>query len=326
VNRPSSLDVARFCGLAPKLNAQYGSERSATMSTAFHALCAEAPEARQKFEALTEDEREEITTWHRPANVQLPDGTILRYSEADREMVVGLDRNLIGFTAATSDALAKNPAIVTAGTLDMAWAVNGVAYVGDIKKSAFTVDGPDTLQLAAYAFAYASLKGCHTFVRGLWIAEEGQWLWEAEPVALDSVRAFELGGSVLFAAQNNGEASRGSHCRKCYPRIHCPEYLASASSFKACSNPASLTDQEAVEELIRAKSAKEQAELAEENIKALARFRRGIKDGKGKVYLPVVQDGRKTLDKPALEKKFGPLEGFMKQGKSFEAFRWVKAS
>lgn len=325
MNRPSTLDVARYCGLAPKLSAQYGTGRAAVMSTAFHAKCSGAADTAEKMMALTDDEREEIAEWKAPTPCTVLD-IPLRYEQADKEMLVGLNHDL----SAATDVLHGSHQL-TFGTLDMAWygpLIDGkrCAFVADIKKSRYTVDGPQTLQNTAYAFAYASLLGCTHFIRGLWIADEGEWIWEREPVEIDSVRGMQLGSEVLFAARNDGEATTGSHCMKCYGRLHCPEWLLAADDSKACADPANMSESEALAELLRAQAMEAKAAGMLANLKAYALVNKGIRDGKGKVFLPVRSSGRKSLNKEAVATALGSkdLSAFEENGKPYDTYRWVK--
>lgn len=328
MNRPSSLDVARYCGLAPRLAAQYGTGRAAVMSTAFHAKCSNAPDLAEKMMALTDDEREEISEWKRPTPCTVL-GVTLDYEHSDKEFGVGLNSEL-------SYPRFGNSATVTEGTLDMAWVgtlpspraagCSLIAFVADIKKSRYAVDGPQTLQNTAYAFAYASLRGCIHFLRGLWIADEGEWIWEREPVEIDSVRGMALGAEVLFAARNDGPATTGSHCMKCYARLHCPEWLLAADDSKACADPASMSQSEALAELLRAQATEAKAKGMLDNLKAYALVNNGIRDGQGKVYLPVRCGGRAVLDKEAVAAALGKpdLKQFEVKGKPYDTYRWVK--
>lgn len=326
MNRPSTLDVARYCGLAPKLSALYGTGRAAVMSTAFHAKCSNAPATAEKMMALTDEEREEIADWKAPTPCTVQ-GFNLRYEQADKEMFVGL-------TADLAYPSFGNSQTVTEGTLDMAWAMEypgqsqcqRIAFVADIKKSRYTVDGPQTLQNTAYALAYASFRGCTHFIRGIWVADEGEWIWEREPIEVDSIRGMQLGSEVLYAARNDGPATTGSHCMKCYGRLHCPEWLLAADDSKACSDPAKMSASEALGELLRAQAMAAKAAGMLDNLKAYALVHNGIPDGKGKVFLPVRCNGRKGLNREAVAAALGAkdLSAFEEKGKPYDMYKWVK--
>lgn len=220
--RMSALPIAQYCGQAPVLGEKHGAGRAAAMSSAFHALCAGDP---SKLATLTQNEREEIATWKMPADIKWPldEGKpkafeVLTYAHADKELLVGLD---------DWGMFETGPNAITIGHLDFAWATEaGVAIVPDIKKSVWTTsDGPESLQLHAYGMAYAELRGCHSYITGLWIAEDGEYLFAKEAVTLGTPRAKDIFAQIHHAADNQGEYATGPHCRSCWSRLHCPEYV-----------------------------------------------------------------------------------------------------
>jgi hypothetical protein len=330
-NRMSSLPIAEFCGQAPLLSSA-GSGRPAAMSKAFHAMCAKSVDASALMARLTEEERAEVATWKKPADVSIPQladpsgNIVLTYEAAEKELEVGLDAQ--GQYCAASD-----PDCVTVGHLDFAWCVEvdgqRFAFVADIKRSEFTVsEGPESLQLQAYGLAYASKVGASAFVTGIWGAVEGRWWWAEGCVEVDSFDALDITQRVLAAAQNvGGDYAMGPHCRGCYGRLRCPAYVIAPSHAAGELAPftatgAIISGEKAGELLQLTKRVKDMAEKVEGELKE--RVRRGlvITDGNGKVWRPSQSEGRKSLSKEAMVAAGLDPEQFMAQGKPYETWRW----
>lgn len=327
-NRMSSLSIAQHCGQAPALS-QLGSGRAAAMSTAFHARCAEAADAAAKLARLTADERDEIATWHKPADVEVS-GATLTYEAAEKELEVGL-------TSQGRYCAAEHPDCVSVGHLDFAWTVDfpglRVAFVADIKRSEWTVgDGPESLQLHAYATAYADKVGADAYVTGIWGAVEGQWWWRQELVRLDSMEAIEIADRVLAAARNTGgDFAMGPHCSGCYGRLRCPAYVIAPAHAVTELAPftsvgAELTNEKASELLLLCDRVEDMADKVRKELKE--RVRRGlvvIGDGNGKVWRPTQCDGRRGLSAKLIEKAGLKPDDFMDRGKPYDRWGWVKA-
>lgn len=319
-NRISLLPISEFCGKAPILSEQYGAGRAAAMSSAFHASQAKAENAPALMSRLTDAEREEIAGWHPPAPVWMPDG-LLEYATAEKELEVAV----------------QYPDVNVVGHLDFAWHVDVVAsgqrhaYVADIKKSVWTTsDGPESLQLHGYGMAYAQSRGCDAYCTGLWCATEGEWLWSKEMVVLDSERGHSILERLKFAAENRSDqASTGEHCRRCWARMHCPEYLLPAALGETWLAPVAeggdilrvdhtfIHKLQAMEETLKA--AKKQVQEA---------VRRGavqIRDPEtGKIWAPVEMSGRDSVDIAKLKSSLGQeASRYIKQGAPFQQFRWL---
>lgn len=326
-HRMSALPTAQFCGLSPRLSASHGAGRAAAISSAFHAMCADAPEAKARIALLTNEERSEIAGWKRPSTISLDhEGVrvVLDYASAEKELAVALDA--FGQACAPDD-----PDAATVGHLDFAWVHFGVAYVADIKKSLWTTSGPESLQLTAYGFAYALARGCHSFVTGLWIPSEGgEWLWSEKFVVVDSPEGEELLARVLHAATNDGETNSGQHCRDCYARLYCPEFALAAATpghWMEAGGVGEIDGSKAAELILQIAAIEDIAERAKKNIQE--RVRRGeidVRDPKtNKRYLPVHMPGRAGMDMERLRSELGErLDGFMRRGQGYQQFRWVK--
>lgn len=326
-NRISRLPIAEFCGRSGELD--LGSGRAAAMSTAFHAICSVAPDVIRKTAALTEAEREELKTWHRPTQVPFDDGTVLTYEAAEKESTVGID---------SRGRFSLDPEVaVCIGHLDMAWTVEKqfnvaarVCYVGDIKKTHWTtLDGPESLQLHGYGFALAAREHATHYACGLWIAEDGVWNW-GKLVDLESSEAADVWDRILHAATNQGgEFRTGGHCRSCYSRLRCPAYLVPVESTHALAplNGGEVTNEQALHLL-------HQYQRAEDTLKAVGGFlkeyarRTPIYDpATKKRYMAVECAGKESVNKEALlrDEPQAREKGWIKKGAPYDMMRWVKA-
>lgn len=325
--RMSLLGSTQFCGLAGQLSAQHGAGRPAAMSKAFHARCAGMPDAAALLAALTEDERDEVLEWKAPADIDYGSG-VVRYAEMEKELEVCLDR--FGFACEASD-----PDCLTVGHLDMATVIElpdfgRVAYVGDIKKTVWTAgEGPESLQLHAYAQAYAQLRDCKAYTTGLWIGETGEWLWTGSMVLLGSPRAVGILDRVLRAAQNHGEASSGPHCQSCWSRLHCPEYALPLQTFDqwqlSLEAFEALPPEEQAQFLFKLQATEALATKIRKEVQERVRRGRAAPAKDGSRYLPVIMPGRESVSVKALREGLGEgAEAFITRGQPYDQFRWLK--
>jgi hypothetical protein len=322
----SSLPIAQYCARGAELG-QVSAGRSAAMSSAFHACASKSPGADALLARLSDAECQEVTVWKRPATITM-EAVTLDYAEAARELEVALDAN-------GSHCKADDPACISVGHLDMAWVaeVNGhrVAYVGDIKRSSWTTtDGPDSLQLIAYALAFASLMKCTHFCCGIWAAVEGEWTW-GETVDLESSRAVVLLDRVLASIQNNSrEYATGAHCHGCYGRMRCPAHLMplelAETSLRPLTEAGSLDSFKALQLKMARDRAADTIEAVDDALKAYVAQGGVILDqASQKKWAPVQMSGRESLDKAAVEAAGIDLAPYVKRGKPYSQFRWVKA-
>lgn len=326
-HRMSSLPVVQFCGMAGKLSAM-GSGRSAAQSSAFHATCAGAENAYELCSRLTQEEMEEIQFWKRPTDVDLGNGRILRYADAEKELEVGIDLSC-------SHATADDPDCISVGHLDFAWVVTTdaglrIAYVADIKRSEYTVtEGVASLQLHAYGLAYASKHRCDAYVVGLWAAVEGRWQW-SDIIDLESKEALTLSRRVVAAALNTTqEYAMGPHCRGCYGRLRCPAWilppeLSSTKLAPLAEGNIALNNDNAADLLLTYQRYEDAAKVVASALKEFAVRNGGIRDGRGKVWKPVVCQGRESVSVETVRKALGPeADKLITQGKPYERFSWV---
>lgn len=320
-NRVSLLPISQFCGLSAKLGEQHGAGRAAACSTAFHAKAAGSPDAAEKLARLTPKEQATISTWTTPPDVEV-NGHTLRYSEADKEQPVGL-------TAAGE--WADSGEVITCGTLDFAWVRDGVALVGDIKKTAWTTSGPDSLQLLAYGYAWAKKHDCHSFCVGLWLVEEKEWRWSSTVYRMDDFDSLELWGRIAHAALNtSNEAAFGEHCGSCYSRLHCPEYTAPAALAETVLGPAceggDLDDPAKLSELYAfCERVEGMIDKVKEHAKEAAR--RGVTithPVSGKILSFTMVKGRESLNTARLYEALPQAKGFIERGLPYSRAAWAK--
>lgn len=330
-HRMSSAPVTQFCGQAGRLG-QMGSGRAAYQSSCFHAVCAGAPNADELLVRLTQDELAEIAKWKRPTDIDVGSGRILRYVDAEKELEVAID-------SSGSYVDPKSPNAISIGHFDFGWVVQvgsmRIAYVGDIKRSEFTVEeGVESLQLHSYGLAYATKMNCDGYAVGIWAAVEGLWQWSSI-VDLESAEALTYAKRVVAAVTNTSdEYAMGPHCRKCYGRFRCPAWLmppelaTSTLAPLAVGGEAQLTDERMAELLLVYQRFSDTTKRMEEAFKAYALQHRGIRDPKtGKVWLPVLCQGRESVSVEAVRREFGDdADRVISKGKPYQQFRWTNGA
>lgn len=324
-HRMSSLPVAQFCGQAPTLGAKYGSGRAAVMSTYFHAECAGAASVPALRAKLTEEELEEVAEWHKPSDISLYDEEVfLDYASAEKELEVAIKDDGT-FTHIASEA-------ITVGHLDFAWVRKyrgvSVAFIADIKKSRWTVSGPESLQLLAYGWAFAQLVGADAFVPGIWAATEGEWDW-GNWYDMTSLDMLDVWARIKQAATNDGEFATGPHCRNCFARLHCPEFLFPKSdrldAMSVFAEGATPTSVEVADAVLAAKTMEDIAKRILENAKEYARRGNEVRSADGQVYSVRMQKGRASIDQKALWSKYPEAaKDCTKIGAPFPVATWSK--
>lgn len=322
-HRISHLPVAQFCGQAPTLSERYGAGRAAVMSSFFHATCAFAPEAKELALQLTPEEHEEVGSWHSPKTIQLYDGEVtLDYESADKEMEVMLD-DRGAYTEVADKA-------ITIGHLDFAWLRHfrgrNVVFVADIKKSKWTVSGPDSLQIMTYGWSYAQKVGAEAFVPGIWAAQEGEWIW-GDWFDMTDLDSLDLWQRIRFAATNTGEANTGPHCRNCYARMHCPEYLfpehSRMGALAAFAEGREPTPVEVADAYLSAQAMEDMAKRIKDNAKEWARRGNEIIAADGRRLIMSERAGRAVFDVKGLKAVHPELaEQFVTRGEPYVVPMW----
>jgi hypothetical protein len=325
-NRMSSLSVAEFCGLSPQLARAHGAGRAAAMGSHFHALCAGA----QQTTALTPDEAAKVAAWIKPTTTTLSDGTVLEYKDAEKELELYLAPDGTAAECA-ADALAV-------GHLDFAWChlhiEQGlrICYVADIKKTAFTVTGPDSLQLVAYGHSYCERKKADGYVCGIYVAETGEWIWEKEVTMVGTERYAARRDRVLFAARNiEPTGSRGGHCEQCWSRLSCREWLLPAAMgdtfFRSVCEGGELTPQVAGELKLRLKALEDLAEAANKQLGAYVDRGGKIVGPNGETLQRKTMPGRESISVARAREVFGAdADKAITRGKPYQQFgSWTRA-
>lgn len=327
-NRVSLLPYSVFCGGVARLNAAHGAGRAAAMSSAAHANFAGETRAKELLARLTDREREIVLSWQAPTTVHYCSDIVLDYASAEKEVTLGLDE--YGYSCEPEDERC-----MSVGHMDLGWVrildgADKVAFVGDIKKTAFaSSEGADSLQLHAYAHAFASKHNCHAYCTGLWLAEEGEWAWSKDMVTMGSERQINLWERLYYAIQNTtGEYNSGAHCASCYSRLHCPEFALPLMTADSWLSPLNDLDTIAPAELgamvLKIQSLEKVAGKIKEEIQE--RVRRGASSAEvdGKKWVPVKMPGRRSLDVGALREALGErLGAFEKTGSAYDQFRWI---
>lgn len=323
-HRMSSLPIAQFCPQGPRLSS-VSSGRAAAQSSAFHASCAGDPNAAAMIARLTEQEAAELMTWKRPTPLVLENGVILKYEDAQKEVAVALDAN-------GNYCDPESPEAITVGHLDFAWVVDGVAYVGDLKRSEYTSE-PDSLQLLAYLVAWADKHGCEQGCAGIWDLTGGQWSFGGMvDLGMFSEQRAKLIERIVVAATHEGDGyNQGAHCTGCYGRSHCPSYLLppelADSSLAPFTKPGALEQLSPTEIgtfMLMCKRAEDTIDLAKAAIRDFV-SKGGSCELDGKLYRPVKCKGRVSLDSAALTDDLPEIaQKYTRVGKSYDQWKWVK--
>lgn len=317
--RISSLPVAEHCGLSPAIAAEHPEApgRGAFKGKAYHARVARQKDAADLVALLTEAERAEVESWALPTEISL---------DAEHEIALGL-------TTVGRYSPHGTPGNLTDGTADIAWPDiefnPPVAVVGDFKTGALPIeDGPLTLQLVAYGFAYANKIGATAMRLGIWYARRGEWDWSAT-IELDSPEAADLWRRVTVAATNPPIAAPGPWCDSCFQRHRCPARLLPALAGPLApelapfvAGGAELTPAAAAVGLRVIAAMREVADRAEEHLRAAVRGGLQLVEG-GKIYGPSMVAGRRSADVAGLEA--AGLTDYIKPGRPYERWGWRRA-
>ncbi len=320
--RASALPILQYCGLYGELAAKHGAGRRAAMGRAFHAVCDDAhtEEASRALAALTDDERAEIATWHPPDPLPI-EGRDLLWEDATREEAVWADADL--------QPCPKDEAVIT-GHPDAWWHVGDMIVVGDIKATAYAADGPDTLQLHAYGQILANREGADGYQLALWYADEGRWD-VGERVDLHSPEGADWAERVYLAATQPPEPNTGPHCRRCWQRGHCPEWVIPdlVGALEPLTRPEPLTPEEALAALKTYERAKDTLARVKEILEAYADSEGGIVDPEaGKVWQcrPGKKPGRRLDTKMLREDHPDLAEAYtIETPPRKSGYKWFKA-
>lgn len=324
--RISLLPLSQFCGKAVELSEAHGAGRAAAKSSAFHAMAADAPDAKEKWARLSPEEQAEIAGWKKPTDVTVF-GYELTYEGADKEQPVGLT---------ASGEWADDGEVVTCGTLDFAWVVTTksglpMVVIADMKKTRWASSGPDSLQLLSYGYAWAKKHGCDYFVTGIWLIEDAEWQWSETVHSVAGFDSLDLWERIKHAALNtSGEAAFGDHCSNCWGRLHCAEYTLPAAFIDTWLTPAAvggaIDDAGKLGEMLSLiRRVEPLIEKAKEAAKEAVRRGVTVSDpATGELFKAVECQGRESLNQKALFEALPNAKQFVERGKPYTMMRWVK--
>jgi len=299
--RPSALQMAEACGLAPRLAERHPeASPAADAGTAKHAAVARA-----------------IATGEPPSD---PDALWAW------EWLKGQD---------ATDVRAEVPLVledprtweaITEGTADVVATRAGIPSVIDWKfgRSENVPPAEDSLQLAAYALAAGLRAGAPAVSwqivfpaerrsSGIVVLTQGGWIaW------LDRIAA---------AASRPAVASPGAHCAGCYQRAVCPSWRERATTALALlpeqPTDLALTDEQAVTLALRVQAVREAADVAEEMVRAHV-LAGGRCEADGRVYDRQTVAGRRS-GPGVKELEAAGLGHLIKQGAPSERWGWRRS-
>lgn len=337
MRRISSLPTSEFCGMVDKIGVNVESV-NALRSTCFHSFC-ETGKWPDQVKNLPEVDFDEIKKWKKPTPLNLtpllPEGSnnvTLFYQNAAKEVRVSLDSgfNFIetepGLSPGEIDQ--KYPNIMVSGTMDMGWHIPSLdlVVVSDIKSSIFAVKQRcKSLQLHAYGIGFAKALKVSKYVVGIWDACDGKHYIDDSIVELDSWESEEYKSRIQTAAKNEGNFVKGTHCGGCWKRDSCSAHLVEVpdnDQFKSVFD-GTAKESDIRNALVAIKQLKSRAEKLDEACKSWAERRGPVRSEDGlKEWTCGLRSGRKSLDQKAVEKEFGSLDRFMKQGNDFAVWDW----
>lgn len=296
--RPSLLQIAERCGLAPKLAADFPeASPAADRGSAIHAEIARAllggtpPESREGLAACGWASKLDI------AGVEVP----VRLLDPETADVI---------TEGTADIVAQEPEVLTV----VDWKTGRPENVAP---------ADDNLQLLAYGLA-AGLQADAPGFRVIAAFLDG------DKVTTDESRFYPAGTwwplleRVKAAATRPPVATPGAHCGLCYQRAVCPSYRERAQTALALlpKNGAelALNDHTAAELMVRVKAVRDACDLAEEMAKAHVKSG-GTVQADGMTWGPRMVAGRRS-GPSVKELESTGLGHLVKQGAPSERWEW----
>jgi hypothetical protein len=242
-------------------------------------------------------------------------------------------------TVFLGEGLEPTRTAISKGHADLVWEADGdgVVTIADAKRTRFTAE-LDSLQLDAYGWAYAAEVGAKGYMAGLYIIEDGEWIWRNSPVYLHSLEGADIAERLLHAIHNE-ETVIGPHCAQCYECQHCPEYMLPAIRAMTLTDGIDALyneiNPENAAEILRLKdAAKRLMEVADTRIKAYVHEHGHIKetrtDKKGKAVeweWGPIGGGKPTATfdvKRFREENPALVEAYMRPGTTRAQNRWAK--
>lgn len=296
--RPSSLQIARFCDLAPVLSERFPSTSDAMSRGSLVDV--------------------QVTAW-------VKDGTAPTDPDA-RACVEWLasefDPTEWELRAQEKVALVVDGELITEGTMDVGAYGKDSVVVVDWKKreqwDAGRLSHPDhNDQTFAYGLAAAMAAGKdHTYQVCLVLFGGGRVepIWSHKYWPDNTDPNLERIIATCEKRQSDPKGTSGPHCGQCYPRIHCPHWAKRAESDPDPKDGTAL--------ILAAKAMEENArryrELARDLVDYHGPFRVGSQE-----YRRVMMPGRVTADVDAMDKA-GIFERFSKVGSAYPSYRLTR--
>lgn len=333
MRRISSLPTAEFCPKVDKIGQDVESTQSAR-STVFHAYC-DTGKWLPELRTLPEADIEEIGKWQVPTPFVYKTANVthaLLYKDAYRETRVALDKNfepvIIPKDVAQADIEGLYPQTMVVGHLDMAWVVDDLVIVCDIKSSIFAVkDGCRSLQLHGYGLALAKLLCKPRYLTSIWDASDGRYYVADHAIELESFECEDIKDRIALAStERDGDFRTGTHCGGCWKRSHCPAHLVDVpeGKFQAILSGTAM-EKDVREALVQLKQIGDLGNRVAQACKDWVAQHGPVRseDGK-KQYQCEQRPGKKGLDKAAVARALGvqTLDDYMKPGKPFPVFDW----
>ena len=324
-HRISSLPVTRYC---PHAADDSVASRAATVSTAFHALAAGAPEAAGLFAGLSEEEQQEVAGWKMPTPLKVA-GHELSWADGLSEQQLAVDESFkpVGYDSGEQ---------MTQGTADKLWLIDDeLLVIADLKRSTHRISVTSE-QLLGYAMCGCAIF--HTvkrYVTALWDLIEGTWkvgpIFKVGSLEYAEHKMIVRQAALNLPSRDNGY-SIGGHCSSCYHRPRCPAYLMPTKlaeqgmrDFTAAGNFDALDNDERLKWLVTVGRIKETLKVMEGVIKESAKKIPIVDYESGKEWREVSRKGKEGLDRVQLEKDHpGLLSRYIKRGKPSRYCDWRK--
>jgi hypothetical protein len=302
----------------------------------FHAYC-DTGKWPEGLRSLPEADIEEIGKWKVPSPFIYRTGNVthaLQYKDAFKEMRVALDSKFESVRVAAetpqNDIATLHPEVMIVGHLDMAWVVDDLVIICDIKSSIFAVkDRTSSLQLHGYGMALAVFLNKPRYLTSIWDASEGKYYVASEAIDLDSFEAAEIQDRIRRASEErDGGFRTGTHCGGCWKRSHCPAHLVDVpeGEFKAILS-GQATEKDVRAALVKQKQMGDLTNRVAQACKDWVAQHGPVRseDGK-KQYQCELRGGKDSLDKDAVMRALGvnSLDEYTRKGKDFPVFDWRK--
>lgn len=299
--RPSALQIAQFCGLAPRLAEQFPEATpAADRGTEIHAEIARALLGGDQPKSA---EAKAAVAWVRSMEIKRVEAP-LQLSDPETGDVI---------TEGTVDLWTTEPTVTT--VLD--WKTGRRENVAPVD---------DNLQLLAYGLAAGLAEDAPGF-RCIIAFLDGDTLTTDESRFYPQSEWWPLLERVKAAASKPAVATPGAHCAGCYQRPHCDSWRSRARMALQLvgRGPAEVTinDDTATELILRVQAVREAADLAEEMVRAHVRNGGRVEDG-DRVYAPSMVNGRRS-GPTVKELEAQGLKHLIREGKPSERWGWKRA-